>query len=309
LMFPSVKRKLPTPKEKPRDAQERGAFDVEERVEDLLLREEDNLESWWAGQLERRSRVAEVCAREGLTDQPLRIHFLFDSKHRLLFCRNAKVGTTTWLQHFLALSDLPQMQKKEIGQHLHMKVPQLFTFHPEDLPISSLAKTTISFSMVRHPFVRLVSAYENKVVRAPGIYAALRSKLKKHFGDFSFSSFVKMITLEGKRVCNAPGKSDCGFNGHWRPFVSRCAYCTTPYTIIAKFETFKEDLRYIGMIANITFVDKVQNNPSGMNTEQLTKIYFTQLDRSLVEALVQQYRLDFEMFDYDPKIFLNLDKN
>ena len=49
LMFPSVKRKLPTPKEKPRDAQERGAFDVEERVEDLLLREEGNLESWLVG--------------------------------------------------------------------------------------------------------------------------------------------------------------------------------------------------------------------------------------------------------------------
>ena len=41
----------------------------------------------------------------------------------------------------------------------------------------------------------------------------------------------------------------------------------------------------------------------------LNKHYYTfQLDRSLVEALVQQYRLDFEMFDYDPKMFLNLDK-
>ena len=36
--------------------------------------------------------------------------------------------------------------------------------------------------------------------------------------------------------------------------------------------------------------------------------YTFQLDRSLVEALVQQYWLDFEMFDYDPKMFLNLDK-
>ena len=49
LMFPSVKRKLERPKEKPKDAQERGGFDVEERVEDLLLREGDNLESWLVG--------------------------------------------------------------------------------------------------------------------------------------------------------------------------------------------------------------------------------------------------------------------
>ena len=49
LMFPSVKRKLERPKEKLKDAQERGAFDVEERVEDLLLREGDNLKSWLVG--------------------------------------------------------------------------------------------------------------------------------------------------------------------------------------------------------------------------------------------------------------------
>ena len=49
LMFPSVKRKLERPKEKLKDAQERGAVDVEERVEDLLLRERDNLESWLVG--------------------------------------------------------------------------------------------------------------------------------------------------------------------------------------------------------------------------------------------------------------------
>ena len=48
-MFPSVKKKLETPKEKPKDVQECGAVVVEERVEDLLLREGDNLKSWLVG--------------------------------------------------------------------------------------------------------------------------------------------------------------------------------------------------------------------------------------------------------------------
>ena len=38
------------------------------------------------------------------------------------------------------------------------------------------------------------------VISCVRIYAILRSELKKHFGDFSFTSFVKMITQEGKRV-------------------------------------------------------------------------------------------------------------
>jgi len=56
-------------------------------------------------------------------------------------------------------------------------------------------------------------------------------------------------------------------------------------------------------------VEKVQNNPSGMNTEQLTRKYFAQLDQSLVEGLYQQYRLDFEMFGYDHHTLFNLGEN
>jgi len=141
------------------------------------------------------------------------------------------------------------------------------------------------------------------------LYATIRKELKEQFGELSFTSFVKMIIEQGKKVCSAPGKSACTINGHWRPFVSRCAYCTTNYTLIAKFETFKEDLWYIGRLANVTFVEKVQNNPSGMNTEQLTRKYFAQLDQSLVEALYQQYRLDFEMFGYHHHTFFNLGEN
>ena len=91
--------------------------------------------------------------------------------------------------------------------------------------------------------------------------------------------------------CQTPGKSACGLDRHWKPFISRsntnehylkswiiyvylfwqkletnfesvwyqrtctplskiflvnnlrCAYCTTYYTVIAKAETFTEDLR------------------------------------------------------------------
>jgi len=286
-----------------------SAFKLLERVGSLLSEGEAGFKSWWEKQLERRARVAQTCAREDLSEESERIHFLYDRKHKLLFCRNAKVGTTTWLEHFLALADLPEKKEKQIRPFLHERVPPLFELKPEDPPIELLAQMTISFSMVRHPFERLVSAYENKVIKAPGLYATIRKELKEQFGDLSFTSFVKMIIDQGEKVCSAPGKSACTFNGHWRPFVSRCAYCTTNYTLIATFETFKEDLWYIGRLANVTFVEKVQNNPSGMNTEQLTRKYFAQLDQSLVEGLYQQYRLDFEMFGYHHHMFFNLEKN
>jgi len=282
---------------------------IEERVDFLLSEEEAGFKSWWDQQLERRARVAETCDREYLSEEAPSIHFLYDRKHSLLFCRNAKVGTTTWLEHFLALAELPEKKEKTIRQHLHQRVPSLFEVKPEDPPVSWLVGATISYSMVRHPFVRLVSAYENKVVKAAGLYETLRKELREQFGDLSFTSFAKMIIENGEKVCSSPGKSTCTFNTHWKPFVSRCAYCTTNYTLIAKFETFQEDLWYIGKLANVRFVEKVQNNPSGMNTEQLTRKYFAQLDRYLVEGLYRQYRLDFEMFGYHHHSYLNLEEN
>ena len=36
---------------------------------------------------------------------------------------------------------------------------------PSDPDVETLASTSVSFSMVRHPFERLVSAYQDKVIR------------------------------------------------------------------------------------------------------------------------------------------------
>ena len=77
--------------------------------------------------------------------------------------------------------------------------------------------------------------------------------------------------------CPRPGHGRCAVDKHWKPFVSRsgrglfvlfflkqqyckgslwqhvcrCAFCTTHYTVIAKAETFKEDLRLAGDTSNL----------------------------------------------------------
>ena len=54
--------------------------------------EEQALQVWWHEQLSRRRRVVETCATLGVTTMAHRTSFLYDPRHRLLFCRNAKVG-------------------------------------------------------------------------------------------------------------------------------------------------------------------------------------------------------------------------
>ena len=70
-------------------------------------------------------------------------------------------------------------------------------------------------------------------------------------------------------------------------FCHRCFYCALTYKVIAKFETFQEDLRlvkfcfsfarYIGYLANVTFNEGVRENHTGKRTSLRALNFFRQV--------------------------------
>ena len=112
-----------------------------------------------------------------------------------------------------------------------------------------LFDTCLSFSIVRHPFERLVSAYQNKF--ADHKNSGYGRYLKSHYGEISFTNFAQMILDQSEKKCQR--LNNCLFDNHWKPFISRCHYCDVRYSIIAKAETIREDQMYIGHMANVTF--------------------------------------------------------
>ena len=117
------------------------------------------------------------------------------------------------------------------------------------LSFRNLFEKSLSFSVVRHPFERLVSAYQNKVADDQN---SKRSKyLTSRYGAVSFATFAKMILDKSEKNC--PQMNNCELDVHWKPFISRCAYCDVSYSIIARAETMDEDQKYIGRMANVTF--------------------------------------------------------
>jgi len=210
-------------------------------------------------------------------------------------------------------------------------VPRLFKVSKTEPSIPLLAAASVSFSMVRHPFERLVSAYQDKVMGGTWRSNHWAGKLlKRKYKNTSFPAFVQMIVDTAKKMCRSPGRQPCRLNVHWRPFVSRCAFCSTPYTVIAKAETSLEDIRYIGFLTNVTFEEKVKMNLSGdeekkrlteersRKTEDtrrkgepslpsaLASHYFSQVSKKQLEALYSVYRLDFKMFGYSHESYMKV---
>ena len=94
--------------------------------------------------------------------------------------------------------------------------------------------------MVRHPFKRLVSAYQDKVaIVGPYIltadclfqiidssdtpYQHVAFRLQAEYGEISFPAFASFIL----KASGDPRRLDV----HWRPYYARCDYCNIPYRV------------------------------------------------------------------------------
>ncbi|OTF80768.1 chondroitin 4-sulfotransferase-like protein [Euroglyphus maynei] len=176
---------------------------------------------------------------------------------------------------------------------------------------------------VRHPFVRVVSAFKDKAERQPKeeqyfyelYWNPLLNKLHGKERDPSirvtFREFVEELLLP-----NDPYQYD----EHWAPVWTRCEPCLVHYDFIGKLETSEEDFRNFksrvnDKLINVTvwenlnekFSPSMKNNVSSLMLEKCqrqrlkyaeTIHYLSQLPpKSLIE-LYKIYYLDFELFGY-----------
>ena len=224
-------------------------------------------------QRRRQDLLKSVCAKYGrkVSRPILSERFLISHKNHLLYCCNAKVGTTTW------------------------KVSTFFKvakYQNHVLPPFAIMDKYTSFLTVRHPFERLVSAYEHKVLRNHA----------KYLHNSTFIEFLNNFVIKEAKEC--PGNHQC-MNIHWMPYISSCGYCNFPYTYIQKMETFDRDAEKILQKVNLGYLWQKhhQNNDRKTNitAEALTKSYFDNLSNDIKETLFNIYRYDFESFDYHLK--------
>ena len=265
----------------------------------------------WLNEMEKkyqkeRERIQKVCKRYNIPRRKLIdkefIHIV--RNHKIALCSHAKVGSSTWRSHFTNL--LPN--NKNVRRFPAWVNQDNFTIREYDFAggknhlispsgIKNFLRRNkfLKVTFVRHPFERLVSAYNDKI-NGNGFYTKKTGYEKWFKNDRSFSSFVNLVLHEYQTSCN-PSKSQTSksrstweitnceskVNRHWRPFGFRCSYCDFNYDVIGRMENWNDDFNYIVRKRDlekyfpIQKADNLQYHATKQNTAQATKDHFSNL--------------------------------
>ncbi|XP_047020419.1 carbohydrate sulfotransferase 11 [Helicoverpa zea] len=274
---------------------------------------------------QRLDKVQEVCRMRNLFTQKINNkEFFVDQKHRLVWCNIFKAASSYWLYYFNILGgyDKKFLQKSK-SQPLNLARKKFPRPSEDDLKAALKTPGVLSLLVVREPFVRLLSAYRDKLeIQIKPFYRKLAKSIiskyrqttialfgKPKLSGPTFYEFVQYLIDQNK----GPGYE---FNEHWAPYYQFCSPCAVNFSVIAKVETLDKDSMYViqqlqlGKVLDVKVGERRRKqrylmnlSRDGKNTTALLKHYFSQLDEYMLNDLLKIYGVDFEMFGYDADIY------
>lgn len=325
----------------------------------------------------RQTRLSEVCERhkaslvwdEWRRERSMRRH-LWDVVNHLVYCPIAKVASTTWFSNFLAWSHIKRAnvphvleQFEEVGSRngkgkdnwegeaggRGIRTLARYIYQaPEASDLEELTtqfKENTGFLIVRHPFVRLVSAYEDKMLSPhPFPYAyhhRVQEEIKSARGErqvrISFPEDVlqsgrlqkmlqsKAVTMEGLLtqpsfpefvdwlVMNRAGKEASpaawAEENAWLPYYAVCPVCQLPYKVLKLEDPEEMDQLMQYMKLKLPHWATPVHTIGGTSSSASKAVrYFAELNRSQVESLSDLFYLDLLLFGYSTQEYLDLAK-
>ena len=239
---------------------------------------------------------------------PVEKSLMYQSRWNLLYCWIHKAASSSWSEVFFTLKG-----REVPASRLH-EATQYFSLRSHGVDLASAVRSSLVFTIVRHPFDRLVSAYRDKFELARKyayIFQHYASSILAvsdpdpsgrghHLRRPTFSEFVTYLL-------RTPVSE---YNDHWVPYWLHCHLCQLEYDVIGKMETLREDIQFITERSGLKEVNVTlpwaNRKSSSKGQDNVSLEYFKQLTRSQVMELYDIFRPDFEMFDYDVTPYLEL---
>ncbi|XP_061655063.1 carbohydrate sulfotransferase 10 isoform X2 [Phyllopteryx taeniolatus] len=242
-------------------------------------------------------------------------------KHNILFCQTPKVGNTQWKKVLITLngafSGVEEIPENLVHDHEKNGLPRLSSLTPQE--ITHRLKNYFKFFIVRDPFERLISAFNDKFIKNPrsepwyrhDIAPAIIRKYRRSHRDsdhaasgLHFEEFVRYLgDVEGRR------RMDRQFGRHiihWMTYAELCAPCDIHYDVIGHHETLERDAAHILRRAGIEQLVSYPAIPPGITRYNKTKIerYFSGITKRDIRRLYARYQGDFHLFGYPTPDFL-----
>lgn len=200
-----------------------------------------------------RSSCSQIPPQRNLQGKVLGRVFFISERHSLSYCKVAETGSTFWSQVFLALAGFnPAFHDYEDAETVFdMSLGEIKTAISRQHGLTmdwddKRVKLTTSFLVAKNPYSRLFSTYIDQIYLPLHWGKAMKMtdvpKRQECGSDITFQEFLKFISdslLSQKHIFI-----------DWAPIFTNCVPCETQISIVAKEETFAEDvdiiLDYVG---------------------------------------------------------------
>ncbi|XP_065556391.1 carbohydrate sulfotransferase 11-like isoform X2 [Artemia franciscana] len=256
-------------------------------------------------------RIERVCQKykSSLVEEPSKLsyhHFHVDNRNKLLYCFIPKTASSLWKAiNAIMTGKTSETNASKINNYtVHFVIkPELLPHYPAKTQ-ETLLESYFKFTVVRHPFYRLVSGYRDKL--NPGkdwfrktygtkIIRKYRPKAtvkEIRSGTPTFSEFVDYLT-DPKTVA-APKRVD----DHWTQYHRLCHPCNVKFNYILRFESLKEDTDHLLSSRNLSDLVTYTFIAPASNTKKVNR-YIRQLKIGKLLQLYKVFEFDFELFGYD----------
>ena len=235
-------------------------------------------------------------------DRNMYKYIISDDANRMLFCDVPKAGST-----FVKTLWLNFTQDVQLGRNIHLiaalrrhNLRYLNTYNASEIQIR--LKSYFKFMVARHPLVRLLSGYRDKLEVWDAMFEFKVGRFIKQLHFSANQSKRARVTFE-EFVHYLVNKSPVDYNFHWRPFTLLCQPCEIHYDYIVKLETSHVDYPYIfSKLKNMTdskrrILKSMKAHKTTTDLESIKK-YYDRIPAPYMNTLETIYRFDLNLFGY-----------
>ncbi|XP_030628279.1 carbohydrate sulfotransferase 12-like [Chanos chanos] len=243
-------------------------------------------------------------------------NLIVDDRHGIIYCYVPKVGCTQWKRVMIVLSEtlkvngVPYKNPLDISyDDTHVRTNLVFLNRFSKQVMKEKLEKYKKFIFVRHPYVRLISAYRDKFVKEnQEFYTRYGVHMLRKYGNNSsppakvkvahaagilpsFSNFIQYVT--------DPETLKHGlFDEHWRQMYHLCHPCQINYDFIGKMETMEEDAAFLLHILHVDNIVKLPPGYTNRTAESWVREWYANIPDEWKRKLYKIYESDFKLFGY-----------